>query len=1035
MRIGAAMNIRQIAISRKHIPYILVFSTLSILLIYTLSTLYLRHSDDMTSEAANRQLMAAKTLALQFGENLRTVIDELVESSYFASTFTHDHETSKSIVQAFFTEYRSSNGSSALAGTNYLVSIRWLDATGEEILTLPLNDDPLSATLPLESSLSASRDTGRPPYEIIGPVPTLDDLPLLWIRVPVTRGEKGELIGSIAAEINLEKLIEHTLQSIHSGTDTGLFIVDAKGKLLYASNHPDYIPTDVLEPDPGCLQCHEEFDLFQSAVALPNGWGFWKNPDHRDLYAFSTIDIGERQWKIALGFPESTISGLVGDFHLPRTVSTMLILCILGLLSLLLVNLYRKRLNVEEQDHCPQHRAAFLKENMEMDQRYLELVEKANDAIYILQGNGFVLVNQAFEDLHGYSREELLSPDFNMMSIVAPEYRDYITERGNRQARGESIEPTYEFQVIRKDGVKVDVEASVTYIQYNGKPAVQGVLRDISERKRRDEQKELMLALSNSIRDSRELDELAKNSLECVTKILEMPIGAFYIYNERLNELRLIAHRGFREGLLSIQERYVVREGEPGIAVQTALRKDIIIVDDLGTTDLLSYIEDRSSLAGKSLISMPLLSQNIFLGVIQLAQDQPDANWQTDITNLKQIASAIALGLHRRQISNELAESEKRLKHFFENSKEIIFIASADGDLTYLNKTGTEIFGSVQADDSVGINVFDHWKTNKERAEYIRELREKGFVRNMEVEYLARDGEMHSFLESSVAMLDEDGQIIEIQGSMTDITSLKKAKEEMRQKNIELERVNVELRELDQMKDNFIATISHELRTPLTSIKGSIDILLKGLLGELDEKKTEILSICRRNSTRLIDLVNDLLEIQHLESSHTKLELRPLEIEVLIPDLVEKATNNCPKKGIDFETRIHTNDQDRIILGDPAMISHAMSNLLSNAIKFSDRGTISIEVVYHDGEVHLSVADEGIGIPDEMREKIFDKFTQVDGSMTRAQGGTGLGLALARTIVEKHGGRIWVESGSGSGSKFTFSLPCYPKNEDTVLPI
>jgi signal transduction histidine kinase len=259
--------------------------------------------------------------------------------------------------------------------------------------------------------------------------------------------------------------------------------------------------------------------------------------------------------------------------------------------------------------------------------------------------------------------------------------------------------------------------------------------------------------------------------------------------------------------------------------------------------------------------------------------------------------------------------------------------------------------------------------------------------------------------------------------------------EEMRQKNIELERANAELRELDRMKDNFIANISHELRTPLTSIKGSIDLLLKGLLGELDEKKKEALSICKRNSSRLIDLVNDLLEIQHLESGHTKLELQPLEVEALIPDLVEKASNDCHKEGIDFETRINPDDQDRVILGDPTMISHAMSNLLSNAIKFSDQGTISIEVAYLDGEVHLSVTDEGIGIPEDMRDKIFDKFTQADGSMTRTQGGTGLGLALTRIIVEKHGGRIWVESGRGKGSKFTFSLPCHPKKDDTILPL
>jgi signal transduction histidine kinase len=204
------------------------------------------------------------------------------------------------------------------------------------------------------------------------------------------------------------------------------------------------------------------------------------------------------------------------------------------------------------------------------------------------------------------------------------------------------------------------------------------------------------------------------------------------------------------------------------------------------------------------------------------------------------------------------------------------------------------------------------------------------------------------------------------------------------------------------------------------------------MVGKLDKKKEKILNICCRNSERLITLVNDLLEIQHLESGRTELNLQPIKIEDLIPDVIERANIDTGKKGINLITKIDEENQGKIILADQSKISHAMLNLLTNAIKFSDKGTVVVEVAYHNGEVHLSITDEGEGIPEEMREKIFDKFTQGDGSITREQGGTGLGLAITQTIVKKHGGRIWVESEEGTGSKFTFCLPCYPKKETYV---
>jgi signal transduction histidine kinase len=324
------------------------------------------------------------------------------------------------------------------------------------------------------------------------------------------------------------------------------------------------------------------------------------------------------------------------------------------------------------------------------------------------------------------------------------------------------------------------------------------------------------------------------------------------------------------------------------------------------------------------------------------------------------------------------------------------------------------------------------WRSVRARDAYLEALRTRGRVRDVEVECLCNDGTLRTFLESTVGMYDEEGRLIEYQGIMTDITSIKQTKEALSRKNRELERANTELRDLDRMKDRFISTISHELRTPLTSIKGSLDILTKGMVGELEERIQGIVAICHRNAERLISLVEDLIQIQQLESSQEPLEIDEVRLDSVIPGVLDRIGKECEKKGIRLVSRIDPGAAAATILADGRKIQSALHNLLSNAVKFSGRGTVTLEATVSDGEIHLSVSDDGPGIPEQMRENIFEKFTQVDGSNTREKGGTGLGLAITRSIVEKHGGRIWVESEQGRGSRFTFSLPRRTNRKDAV---
>jgi len=227
-------------------------------------------------------------------------------------------------------------------------------------------------------------------------------------------------------------------------------------------------------------------------------------------------------------------------------------------------------------------------------------------------------------------------------------------------------------------------------------------------------------------------------------------------------------------------------------------------------------------------------------------------------------------------------------------------------------------------------------------------------------------------------------------------------------------------REVDRLKSEFVSIVSHELRTPLTSIHGSLGLLASGLLGGSAEKGKRMLEIAVNNTDRLIRLLNDILDIEKLESG--KIQMHPLPCDS--SELLSRAAEVMTPMAQDHHIAIHLSNSSKIINADPDRILQCLTNLLSNAIKFSEAGGIVIMRATPAGEnLRFEVADQGRGIPLDKQEAIFERFQQVDASDSRRKGGTGLGLAITRSIVQQHGGKVWVESQMGKGSTFFFTVP------------
>lgn len=238
----------------------------------------------------------------------------------------------------------------------------------------------------------------------------------------------------------------------------------------------------------------------------------------------------------------------------------------------------------------------------------------------------------------------------------------------------------------------------------------------------------------------------------------------------------------------------------------------------------------------------------------------------------------------------------------------------------------------------------------------------------------------------------------------------------------ELTQALEEVKLISKRKTDFVSAVSHELRTPLTSIKGYASILLAGKLGDVPEEVRLRLEKVNKHSDELTSIVNDLLDISRIESGRVVMKQTSVNISKLVASVADLLSVQFKSKDITFNTLIP--QETTTIWADESQIRRVFINIIGNAIKFTQQGgKISVQSARADKYIRIDITDTGCGIPPDDQEKVFEEFYRVDNAINETAKGTGLGLALVKHIIEAHGGRIWVESSSGRGSTFSFTLP------------
>ena len=357
--------------------------------------------------------------------------------------------------------------------------------------------------------------------------------------------------------------------------------------------------------------------------------------------------------------------------------------------------------------------------------------------------------------------------------------------------------------------------------------------------------------------------------------------------------------------------------------------------------------------------------------------------------------------------TRDLRESEARVRAIVDNTMDAIITIDGKGIIQSANPATGSLFG-YRIDDLIGRNGSmlapePHRSAHDDYlANYLRTGEAKIIGTLLELEGLHRNGTTLP-IELRVSAL-EVGDEQYFLGAIRDIS---------------------ERREVDRVKGQFVSTVSHELRTPLTSIKGSLALVEAGALGNLEEDVQSLIGIARRNTERLINLVNDILDIDKLESGEMEFTLVEVDLAVLAAQSIESNAAYGKEHGVAF--RLTAPSRPARARVDRARIDQVLANLLSNAAKFSPRDeTVDITVDGGNGVVRIAVVDRGPGIDESFRDRIFERFTQADSSDTRQEGGTGLGLNISRAIIERHGGTINFESEPGQGATFFFELPAIP---------
>jgi len=669
----------------------------------------------------------------------------------------------------------------------------------------------------------------------------------------------------------------------------------------------------------------------------------------------------------------------------------------------------------------------------------------------------FTYVSRHAEALLGYPIEEWLSaPDF-WASHIHAEDRAWTLACG-RMTSAHGQDHDFEYRFVAADARVVWLRDIVHVTRaVPGQPAhARGVMVDITERKLVEQERAALLEVAAEISGTLDLQEILNRVHRRTAALLGCERVATYYREMPHSPYRMVAQYGIPEAVLADREAVEFRTGQP--AVDWAAAGNTVLINDIDAQQWVPA-ELLARLGIGTLVGVPLFARGRMVGALVAARENPSRSFDPrEVQLFENIARQVALALTTVELYRALEAEANVSAALAYVAQELIAAVDRPALLERVCRLTTE---ALKCDASHVLlwepaertyAVVAGYGDAPEQWESMRVLKIPQAVAATLIARLERDEVApavaadtqdllpqglllpYGFGAAAYVALRRAGELIGIHTADFRCAELPLTPQDERVLRgiaqlaslaLEHTRVVEELERANRLKYDFVATMSHELRTPLNVIMGYSDLMLEGEFGTLTPDQKRVLRRIDTSTRQLLDLINATLDLSRLEAGKLDLERRDVALRALFREIdLETREQQQQKPALTFTW--HVAPRLPVVATDPLKLKVVLKNLLANAVKFTDTGRVTVGAARRDHGVEITVTDTGIGIAPETQAIIFEPFRQADSSATRRYGGVGLGLYIARRLVELLGGTISVESHPGQGSTFRVWLPIGP---------